>query len=104
MGWTALILAGILEIGFTTSMKLSNGFKKIGPSLFFLVFAIGSFGFMSEALKTLPLGTVYAVWTGIGSIGTALVGMWLFREPATLLRLTILALIIVLIIGLRVIP
>ena len=104
MGWTALILAGILEIGFTTFLKLSNGFKKLWPSLFFLAFAIGSFGFMNEALKTLPLGTVYAVWTGIGSIGTALVGMWLFKEQATLLRLTLLALIVALIVGLRVIP
>jgi quaternary ammonium compound-resistance protein SugE len=104
MGWTALILAGLLEIGFTTCLKLSDGFKKTWPTVLFVLFAMGSFQLMSEALQTLPLGTVYAVWTGIGACGTALIGMRFFGEPATPLRLGLLGLVILLIIGLRVLP
>lgn len=104
MGWTALLLAGLCEIGFTTCLQLSDGFKKKWPSAFFLVFAIASFQLMSRALETLPLGTVYAVWTGIGAVGTALVGIFYFRESATPLRLGLLAVVVLLIIGLRVIP
>ena len=104
MGWTVLLLAGLCEIGFTTCLKLSDGFKKRWPSLLFLAFAVASFGLMSQALKTLPLGTVYAVWTGIGAVGTALIGFLFFREEATPLRLGLLGLVLLAIIGLRVVP
>lgn len=104
MGWTALLLAGLCEIGFTTCLQLSDGFKKIWPSVFFVVFAIASFQLMSTALETLPLGTVYAVWTGIGAVGTALVGIAFFQESASPLRLGLLAVVVMLIIGLRVVP
>lgn len=104
MGWTALLLAGLFEVGFTTCLQLSDGFKKTWPSVLFVLCAIASFQLMSEALRTLPLGTVYAVWTGIGAVGTAIVGMLFFRERATPLRLALLGLVILLIIGLRVVP
>lgn len=104
MGWTALILAGLFEIGFTTCLHLSDGFKKLWPSVLFVLFAAASFQFMSRALETLPLGTVYAVWTGIGAVGTALVGILFFREKATPLRLALLGTATLLIVGLRVVP
>lgn len=104
MGWTVLVLAGLCEIGFTTCLKLSGGFKKTWPSVLFLVFTIASFSLMSQALKTLPLGTVYAVWTGIGAVGTALIGFVFFREEATPLRLGLLGVVVLAIIGLRVVP
>ncbi|AZI42477.1 multidrug efflux SMR transporter [Deinococcus psychrotolerans] len=104
MGWTVLVLAGLCEIGFTTCLKLSDGFKKIWPSVLFLVFTIASFSLMSQALKTLPLGTVYAVWTGIGAVGTAIIGFMFFKEEATPLRLGLLGTVVLAIIGLRVVP
>ncbi len=88
----------------TTCLPLSNGFKRKWPSAFFLLFAIASFHLMSRALESLPLGTVYAVWTGIGAMGTAMVGTLCFRESATPLRLGLLAVVVGLIIGLRVVP
>ncbi|GGL75518.1 QacE family quaternary ammonium compound efflux SMR transporter [Deinococcus aerolatus] len=104
MGWTALLLAGLCEIGFTTCLQLSDGFRKTWPTLFFVVFTIASFLMMSRALETIPLGTVYAVWTGIGAVGTALVGIVFFRESATPLRLGLLTAVVGLIIGLRLVP
>lgn len=102
-GWTALIVAGIFEIGFTTFMKLSNGFTRWGYVALFAVTAIGSFVLLASAMRTIPLGTAYAVWTGIGAVGTAAVGILLFKDPATVGRLFFLTLLIGSIIGLKIV-
>jgi quaternary ammonium compound-resistance protein SugE len=94
MAWLAVITAGLLEVGFATMLKLSNGFTKLWPSLGFIVFAAGSFSLLSWSLKVLPIGTAYAVWTGIGAAGTALLGMFLFKDPISLGRVTAIAFII----------
>lgn len=101
MGWSLLVLAGLFEVGFTTCLKLSEGFSRVVPSLGFLVCAILSFWFLNKAIATIPLGTAYAVWTGIGACGTALIGMAFFGDPVSALRLTFLALIVGSIVGLR---
>ncbi len=95
MAWIAVITAGILEVGFATMLKLSNGFTKVWPSIGFLFFAAGSFSLLSWSLKYLPVGTAYAVWTGIGAAGTATLGMIFFKDPVSLARITAIAFIIV---------
>jgi len=100
-GWTALVIAGALEVGFTYSMKMSEVANSKGWGIVFLVCAILSFQFLSEAVKTIPIGTAYAVWTGIGAVGTALFGMLLFKEPASFWRLFFLTLLIGSILGLK---
>jgi len=94
MAWIAVITAGFLEVGFATMLKLSNGFTKIWPSLGFLVFAAGSFSLLSWSLKVLPVGTAYAVWTGIGAAGTAIVGMIFFKDPVSVARISAIAFIV----------
>ena len=94
MAWIAVITAGLLEVGFATMLKLSNGFTKIWPSIGFLFFAAGSFSLLSWSLKVLPVGTAYAVWTGIGAAGTATLGMIFFKDPVSLARITAIAFII----------
>jgi quaternary ammonium compound-resistance protein SugE len=94
MAWIAVITAGFLEVGFATMLKLSNGFTKLWPSLGFLVFAAGSFSLLSWSLKVLPVGTAYAVWTGIGAAGTAMLGMVIFKDPVSIARITAIAFII----------
>lgn len=94
MAWLAVIVAGILEVGFATMLKLSNGFTRIWPSVGFIFFAAGSFSLLSWSLKTLPIGTAYAVWTGIGAAGTAILGMLVFKDPASLLRIMAIILIL----------
>jgi quaternary ammonium compound-resistance protein SugE len=94
MAWIAVITAGFLEVGFATMLKLSSGFTKIWPSLGFLVFAAGSFSLLSWSLKVLPVGTAYAVWTGIGAAGTAIVGMIFFKDPVSVARISAIAFII----------
>ena len=94
MAWLAVITAGFLEVGFATMLKLSIGFTKIWPSLGFLVFAAGSFSLLSWSLKVLPIGTAYAVWTGIGAAGTAILGMIIFKDPVSIARITAIAFII----------
>ena len=94
MAWIAVITAGILEVGFATMLKLSSGFTKLLPSLAFLVFAAGSFSLLSWSLKFLPVGTAYAVWTGIGAAGTAIVGMIFFKDPVSLARIMAIVFII----------
>ena len=75
MAWLAVITAGLLEVGFASMLKLSNNFTKVVPSIAFLVFATGSFSLLAWSLKVLPIGTAYAVWTGIGAAGKAILGM-----------------------------
>lgn len=101
--WVMLLLAGFLEIGFTTFMKLSQGFTNWLFSLLFLASAILSFTCLSFAIKTIPLGTAYAVWTGIGAAGTAIVGMIFFKDPVGFGRIFFLGLIIVGVVGMKVI-
>ena len=76
MSWVYLVLAGVFEIGFTTSLKLSENFSRLWPSLSFLVLSILSFYFLTRAIQTIPLGTSYVVWTGIGALGTAVVDIF----------------------------
>ena len=84
-------------------MKVSDGFSKLTPSILTIVFMIASFALLSYAMKTLPLGTAYTVWTGIGAVGTVLVGIIVFKEPATFLRLFFITTLIGSIIGLKVV-
>jgi len=101
MAWIAVITAGILEVGFATMLKLSNGFTKLWPSLGFIVFAAGSFSLLSWSLKVLPIGTAYAVWTGMGAVGVAIIGIVLFKESMDILRLISIAFVIFGIAGLK---
>jgi quaternary ammonium compound-resistance protein SugE len=101
--WVYLILAGLFEIGFTSCLKLSNGFTRMLPSLGFIVFATASFWLLTKAVSTIPLGTAYAVWTGIGACGTAAIGMLFFNDPVTTGRIAFLVLIVSSIIGLNVV-
>jgi len=102
MAWALLILSGLLEVAFTTLIKLSNGFKRPLPTLGFFVFAPLSLGILSHVLLTIPIGTAYAVWTGIGAFGTALVGIFFFKDPVNRGRLFFLTTLILSVIGLRV--
>ncbi|NJN39837.1 MAG: multidrug efflux SMR transporter [Gammaproteobacteria bacterium] len=101
MEWMYLVLAGVFEIGFTTCLKLSDGFRRIGWALAFVVTAMLSFGLLTLSLATIPLGTAYAIWTGIGASGTAVVGMAFFRDPATIGRIAFIFLLVAAIIGLK---
>ncbi|UUS65771.1 MULTISPECIES: multidrug efflux SMR transporter [unclassified Acinetobacter] len=94
MAWVVLVFAGIFEIVWAYSMKLSEGFTKLGPSLVTLFFMILSFGLLAYAMITLPLGTAYTIWTGIGAIGSFLVGIFILGEPATAMRMLAAILII----------
>ena len=101
MAWFYLFFAGALEVTFTTSLKYAEGFTKLAPSLIFIAAYAASAWFLAKSLQAIPLGTAYAVWTGIGAIGTALVGIVVFGESATALRLFFLGIIIVGIVGLK---
>ncbi len=99
--WVYLILAGVLEVGFASMIKLTENFSKLVPTLIFLVFAIGSFYSLTKAVESIPIGTAYAVWTGIGAFGTILIGIFFYNEPAGLLRLFFLFTLVASIIGLK---
>ena len=101
MAWTHLLLAGLFEIGFALGLKLTEGFTRLWPSLGTAAAAAASLYLMTLAMRSIPVGTAYAVWTGIGAVGTVLMGIWLFNEPATLARVLCLLLIIVGILGLK---
>lgn len=101
MGWIHLVIAGIFEIGWAVGLKLSDGWSRLWPSVITVILIIFSYIFLSLALKTLPLGTAYAVWTGIGAVGAAIAGMWLFNEPRTLPRFFFMILIVGGIVGLK---
>ncbi len=101
MQWLWLVIAGILEVGWAVGLKYSQGFSRFVPSIFTLMGMIASFYFLSLALRSLPLGTAYAVWTGIGAVGTVLLGIILFKEPADLIRLLCIGLILMGIVGLK---
>jgi quaternary ammonium compound-resistance protein SugE len=101
MAWVYLILAGLLEIGWAIGMKYSQGFTRPLPTLFTIATMIVSFALLAIALRTIPVGTGYAVWTGIGAVGTAILGIVLFHDSANPVRLFFLALILVGIVGLK---
>jgi quaternary ammonium compound-resistance protein SugE len=103
VAWLCLFLAGLFEIGFTTFLKLADGFSRLWPTVFFVQFALASLWLLNKALQGVPLGTAYAVWTGIGAFGTAVVGILMFADPVTFWRLFFLALLIGSIIGLKVV-
>ncbi|HEU4699377.1 MAG TPA: quaternary ammonium compound efflux SMR transporter SugE [Gemmatimonadales bacterium] len=102
MAWIVLVVAGLLEIGWAVGLKYTEGFTRLWPSVGTVVALIGSMALLGAAVRTLPLGTAYAVWTGIGTVGTAVLGIVLFREPATAMRLVCIALIVAGIVGLKV--
>ena len=101
MAWLFLSIAGLFEVVWAVSLKYSEGFTKGWPSLITVAAMVVSFFFLAQALRTIPVGTGYAVWTGIGAVGTAILGVVLFAEPVTLLRLGCIALIVSGILGLK---
>lgn len=100
--WVFLVVAGLLEIVWAIGMKYSEGFAKLWPSIVTIVAASFSFWLLALAVKVLPIGTAYAVWTGIGAVGAALLGVILFNEPATAARIVCIVLIIAGIAGLKI--
>lgn len=99
--WIILFLAGLLEIVWAIGLKYSEGFTRPWPSVITILGAVASFWLLSSAMKTLPAGTAYAVWTGIGALGVATLGMMLFAEPVNLLRLLGIGLIVAGILALK---
>jgi quaternary ammonium compound-resistance protein SugE len=102
MNWVFLGVAGLLEIAWAIGLKYTEGWSKLVPSLITAVLMIASFYFLSLALRTLPIGTAYAVWTGIGTVGAAILGMFLFDEPRDIVRVICILLIIAGIAGLKI--
>jgi quaternary ammonium compound-resistance protein SugE len=102
MAWIILFIAGLFEIGWAVGLKFTEGFTRPIPIALTAVSLVLSMGLLGWAVKTLPLGTAYAVWTGIGAVGTAIVGIVVFKEPATAARLACLTLIFAGILGLKV--
>jgi quaternary ammonium compound-resistance protein SugE len=103
MAWLYLFVAGIFEIGWAIGMKYTNGFTKLVPSVITLVSMILSVYLLSLATKEIPIGTAYAVWTGIGIAGTSVLGVILFQEPVEVLKVVFISMILVAIVGLKVI-
>ncbi len=101
MAWVYLILAGLFEIGFALAIKLMEGHRNIPWSIAFYLCVILSFSFLEQAARTLPIGTAYAVWTGIGGVGVAVIGMAFLGDPITLWRVLFLTLLITSLIGLK---
>ena len=101
LAWLILFLAGLCEVGWAVGLKYAAGFSRFWPSVWTLVMMVVSVLLLGWALKTLPLGTAYAVWTGIGAVGTALLGMYLFGEARDAARLACIALIVSGIVGLK---
>ncbi|MDF2520968.1 MAG: putative small multidrug resistance protein [Clostridia bacterium] len=103
MEWFYLVVAGVFEVGWAIGLKYSQGFTKILPTIATIIGMAASFYFLSLSLKSLPLGTAYAIWTGIGTIGTVLLGVILFKEPFNIMRIVCIILIISGVIGLKLI-
>ena len=101
MHWTYLFLAGLFEIGWAIGLKYTDGFTRPLPTILTVASMVVSLGLLGLALKSLPVGTAYAVWTGIGTVGTVILGIMLFAEPVTALRLGCIALIVTGIVGLK---
>lgn len=101
MAWAQLLVAGLLEVAWAIGLKYTEGFTRLLPSVVTIAAMAGSFVFLAQALRALPIGTAYAVWTGIGAAGTAVLGILLFDESTAPIRLACLGLIVVGIVGLR---
>ncbi len=101
MPWTWLIIAGLLEIAWAVGLKYTDGFTRLWPGVATVLLMLASFWCLAQAVRSLPLGTSYAIWTGIGAVGTALAGIVLFKEPATAARLVCMVLIVAGIVGLK---
>jgi quaternary ammonium compound-resistance protein SugE len=101
MAWVILVIAGLLEIGWAVGLKYTNGFTRVWPTIATGVALVGSMALLGLAVRVLPLGTAYAVWTGIGTVGTAILGIALFHEPVTVARVCFIGLIVVGILGLK---
>ena len=102
MSWIYLFIAGLFEIGWAIGLKYTEGFTKLWPSIITIIGMILSFYFLSTAVKTIPIGTAYAVWTGIGAVGTAILGILLFGESKEVVRIFFILLIVIGIIGLKI--
>ena len=103
MAWSMLFIAGLLEIGWAIGLKYTDGFTKLMPSVLTIISMIASVILLGLSLKTLPVGTAYAVWTGIGTVGTAVLCIWLLGDPATTLRIVCIGLIVAGIVGLKIV-
>jgi len=102
MAWIYLFIAGLFEIGWAVGLKYTNGFTKLWPSVITIIGMVLSFYFLSGAVKSIPIGTAYAIWTGIGAVGTAILGIILFGESKELMRLFFILLIVIGIVGLKI--
>lgn len=101
MPWIYLLLAGVFEIGFALGLKYSEGFTRLWPSVITVIFAAISLWLLNQALRTIPVGTGYAVWTGIGAVGVAIAGVFLFGDSASWPRLLCIGLIVAGVMGLK---
>ena len=101
MAWLLLIVGGLFEVGFTTALRFVDGFRNLPWTLAFLASVSMSMGLLEVAARSIPMGTAYAVWGGIGAVGTVMVGMAFFHEPATLVRLLLILIIVAAIAGLK---
>ncbi|MFG6440077.1 quaternary ammonium compound efflux SMR transporter SugE [Roseateles sp. LKC17W] len=101
MAWLLLVVAGLLEVGWAIGLKYTEGFTRPLPTVLTVGAMVASVGLLGVAMKTLPVGTAYAIWVGVGAVGTAALGMVLFNEPATVGRLVSLGLIVAGIVGLK---
>jgi quaternary ammonium compound-resistance protein SugE len=101
LSWFLLVIAGLLEVGWAVGLKYTEGFTRLVPSVLTLMSMTASVGMLALALKTLPMGTAYAVWTGIGAVGTAALGIVLFGDPAGAARIVCIGLIVAGIAGLK---
>lgn len=101
MPWITLFVAGLLEVGWAVGLKYTDGFTRIGPTIATVICMIASVGMLAVAMRHIPVGTAYAVWTGIGAVGTAILAMILFNEPRDVGRLVCLSLIVTGIVGLK---
>jgi quaternary ammonium compound-resistance protein SugE len=101
MPWLWLIVGGLFEVGFTTSLRFVDGFRNMPWTLAFLVSVATSMGLLEVASRSIPMGTAYAVWGGIGAVGTVVVGIAFFNEPSTMIRILLIFAIVAAIAGLR---
>jgi quaternary ammonium compound-resistance protein SugE len=101
MAWFWLILGGLFEVGFTTTLRYVDGFRNVPWTIAFIVAVTISMGLLELAARTIPMGTAYAVWGGIGAVGTVLVGIWFFSEPSSLIRVLLIFAIVAAIAGLK---
>ncbi len=101
MHWIYLLIAGFLEIAFASLLKMSDGFTKIWPIIGFTLISFVSLFFLTKAMKVIPLGTAYAIWTGIGAVGTVLIGIFFYDDPVNFSRIFFLSIIILSLVGLK---